>query len=185
MRLDHLLSKESLSGPFGPDTPSRSLAIRCHPYPAPGGPHIFGCPVREACGLCGWQWASLFRFEGVTLGSCPLGSPGRFRPSDATPARPVGRVAGRSPVRSAPRHRSVRWCRVPRMRRCAPLENSIASTSIYVLQVIKSQRRMPWRLKPKKDVGGCDKPRGAAYQAWIRGCPNGETRHPSWGVTLV
>src|SRR5271165_7544411 len=67
----------------------------------------------------------------------------------------------------------------------APLENSIASTSIYVLQVTKSQRRMPWRLKPKKDAGGCDKPRGAAYQAWIRGRPNGETRHPSWGVTLV
>jgi hypothetical protein len=67
----------------------------------------------------------------------------------------------------------------------AHLENSIASTSIYVLQVIKSQRRMPWRLKPMKDVGGCDKPRGVAYQAWIRGRPNGETRHPSWGVTLV
>jgi len=37
---------------------------------------------------------------------------------------------------------------------------------------------MPWRLKPKKDVGGCDKPRGAADRASIRGCPNGETRHP-------
>ena len=36
---------------------------------------------------------------------------------------------------------------------------------------------MPWRLKPMKDVGGCDKPRGAAYQASIRGCPNGETHH--------
>jgi hypothetical protein len=59
-----------------------------------------------------------------------------------------------------------------------PLENSIASTSIFVLQATKSQRWMPWRLKPKKDVGGCDKPRGAADQASIRGCPNGETRHP-------
>src|SRR5437868_1274623 len=65
------------------------------------------------------------------------------------------------------------------------LENSIASTSIFVLQATKSQRWMPWRLKPKKDVGGCDKPRGAADQASIRGCPNGETRHPSWGVTPV
>ncbi len=27
-----------------------------------------------------------------------------------------------------------------------------------------------------KDVAGCDKPRGAAKQALIRGCPNGETR---------
>src|SRR5439155_22065652 len=65
------------------------------------------------------------------------------------------------------------------------LENSIASTSIFVLQATKSQRWMPWRLKPMKDVGGCEKPRGAAYQASIRGCPNGETRHPSWGVTPV
>jgi len=44
---------------------------------------------------------------------------------------------------------------------------------------------MPWRLKPKKDVGGCEKPRGVADQTSIRGCPNGETRHPSWGVTPV
>src|SRR5207237_9186427 len=63
------------------------------------------------------------------------------------------------------------------------LENSIASTSIFVLQATKSQRWMPWRLKPKKDVGDCEKPRGAVDQASIRGCPNGETRHPSWGVT--
>ncbi len=34
---------------------------------------------------------------------------------------------------------------------------------------------MPWRLKPMKDVGDCDKPRGAVDQAVIRGCPNGET----------
>lgn len=34
-----------------------------------------------------------------------------------------------------------------------PLENSIASTSIFVLQATKSQRWMPWRLEPKKDVG--------------------------------
>ena len=33
---------------------------------------------------------------------------------------------------------------------------------------------MPWRLKPMKDVGGCEKQRGAAYQALIRGYPNGE-----------
>ena len=40
---------------------------------------------------------------------------------------------------------------------------------------------MPWRLLPTKDVDGCDKPRGAAYPALIRGSPNGETRHEqSW-----
>jgi len=52
-----------------------------------------------------------------------------------------------------------------------------------ILQATKSQRWMPWRLKPMKDVGGCEKPRGAADQASIRGYPNGETPHPSWGVT--
>src|SRR5581483_11233905 len=67
----------------------------------------------------------------------------------------------------------------------ALLENSIASTSIFVLQATKSQRWMPWRLKPKKDVGDCDKPRGAVDQASIRGCPNEETRHRSCGVTPV
>src|ERR1700737_4589490 len=56
-----------------------------------------------------------------------------------------------------------------------PLENSIASTSIFVYQATKSQRGMLWRLKPMKDVGGCEKPRGAADQASIRGYPNGET----------
>ena len=39
--------------------------------------------------------------------------------------------------------------------------------------------------EPMKDVGDCEKPREAVDQALIRGCPNGETRHPSWGVTLV
>ena len=64
------------------------------------------------------------------------------------------------------------------------LENFRASTSIFmILQATKSQRWMPWRLKPMKDVGGCEKPRGAADQASIRGYPNGETPHPSWGVT--
>src|SRR6185437_15019535 len=59
------------------------------------------------------------------------------------------------------------------------LENSKASTSIFVLQATKSQRRMPWRLKPKKDVGDCEKPREAVYRASIRGYPNGATQHLS------
>ena len=36
---------------------------------------------------------------------------------------------------------------------------------------------MPWHLTPMKDVGGCEKLRGAADQALIRRYPNGETRH--------
>ena len=75
----------------------------------------------------------------------------------------------------------------------AILENCIASTSVLKevapwssspeedarsvrFQVSKSQRWMPWRQVPMKDVGGCEKPRGAVYQALIRGSPNGETR---------
>jgi hypothetical protein len=108
---------------------------------------------------------SLFRFEGATVHLV-----GPAAKSDVS-IRPLARFA--------PPARVSGW-------RCgALLENSIASTSIFVLQATKSQRWMPWRLKPKKDVGGCEKPRGAAYRASIRGCPNGETRHPSWGVTPV
>ena len=72
------------------------------------------------------------------------------------------------------------------------LENCIASTSVLEMtcrssrprtqfssrakstrsvrfQATKSQRWMPWRQMPMKDVGGCEKPRGAVYQALIRG----------------
>ena len=65
------------------------------------------------------------------------------------------------------------------------LENCIVDASIfndnviifrYLWQVIKGARWMPWHQEPMKDVGGCDKPRGAANRAVIRGCPNGETR---------
>jgi len=31
--------------------------------------------------------------------------------------------------------------------------------------------------------GRLRKATGAVYQALIRGCPNGATQHPSWGVT--
>ena len=41
---------------------------------------------------------------------------------------------------------------------------------------------MPWRQEAMKDVGACDKPRGAGKHAMIRGCPNGETRRGSYRV---
>ena len=65
------------------------------------------------------------------------------------------------------------------------LDNCIASTSIFEIQATKSQRWMPWHMAPMKDVFGCEKPRGVAERALIRGCPNGETHHPSWGGTPV
>ena len=41
---------------------------------------------------------------------------------------------------------------------------------------------MPRLQEAMKDVGGCDKPRGAAYQALIRGYPNGETHRSMTAV---
>jgi len=42
---------------------------------------------------------------------------------------------------------------------------------------------MPWHQEPMKDVGACDKPRGAGNRAVIRGFPNGETRLETCPVT--
>jgi len=49
-------------------------------------------------------------------------------------------------------------------------------------QATKGAWGMPRRQEAKKDVAGCDKPRGAAKQALIRGFPNGATRRRSYGV---
>jgi len=35
---------------------------------------------------------------------------------------------------------------------------------------------MPWRREAMKDVGTCEKPRGAGNRALILGSPNGATR---------
>ena len=45
-------------------------------------------------------------------------------------------------------------------------------------QAIKGARWMSWRQEAMKDVGTCDKPRGAGNQASIRGFLNGATRQP-------
>ena len=42
-------------------------------------------------------------------------------------------------------------------------------------QATKGTRWMPRRQEAKKDVGSCEKLRGAANQALIRRSPNGET----------
>ena len=41
--------------------------------------------------------------------------------------------------------------------------------------VVKGLGWMPWHMGVMKDVGGCDKPRGAVNRAVIRGCLNEET----------
>lgn len=53
---------------------------------------------------------------------------------------------------------------------------------VLCVQVFKGTRWMPWHQEPMKDVGACDMPRGVGNQTLIRGFPNGETWHPSWGV---
>ena len=62
-------------------------------------------------------------------------------------------------------------------------ENCTVDASIFVAQVFKGTRWMPWHQEPKKDVGICDKPRGVDNQTVIRGFPNGETRLEASPVT--
>ena len=67
---------------------------------------------------------------------------------------------------------------------CRPyVENYTVDASIFVAQVFKGARWMPWHQEPKKDVGICDKPRGVDNQTVIRGFPNGETRLEASPVT--
>ena len=40
-------------------------------------------------------------------------------------------------------------------------------------------------MQAKKDVAGCEKPRGAAKQALIRGYPNVETHPDLFGISLT
>ncbi len=61
------------------------------------------------------------------------------------------------------------------------LDVDIQKRSVYLSQKVcgqatKSRRWMPWCQEAMKDVASCDKLRGAAKQALIRGFLNGETR---------
>jgi hypothetical protein len=65
------------------------------------------------------------------------------------------------------------------------LENCIVDASIFIFvhQVDKGTRWMPWHQEPMKDVGTCDKPRVVGNRTVIRGFPNGATRLESCPVT--
>ena len=117
----------------------------------------------------------------------------RFAPRTPGPA-PRGqgpRVHGtapfveRPPVVSAHCARRLGYATRPGLDSHPYLENCTVDASIKILcgQVNKGARWMPWHQEPMKDVGGCDKPRGAANRAVIRGFPNGETRQESCPVT--
>ena len=72
----------------------------------------------------------------------------------------------------------------PRLTRGRPyFENYTVDASIFVAQVFKGTRWMPWHQEPKKDVGICDKPWGVDNQTAIQGFPNGETRLEASPVT--
>ena len=98
-------------------------------------------------------------------------------------AQPSGRLNGLGPpLTDEP----------PRMRQAPArvggrpyLENYTVDASIFVAQVYKGTRWMPWHQEPKKDVGICDKPRVVDNQTVIRGFPNGETRLEASPVTLA
>lgn len=63
------------------------------------------------------------------------------------------------------------------------VENFTVDASIFVAQVDKGTRWMPWYQEPKKDVGICDKPRVVDNRTVIRGFPNGVTRLEASPVT--
>lgn len=59
----------------------------------------------------------------------------------------------------------------------------LGTTSGWCGQANKGARWMSWRPEAMKDVGTCDKPKGAGNQAVILGFLNGET-HPQGYVHL-
>ena len=188
MRLDHLLSKEQhFSGSRTRELLRRALVIRqfgsIRPRSSFSQLILFHHCLRQCrqrvegttIGTTGSRTcrAFTFRCEGASLGPVgflPAGRGAFPRPSPVTDSQSGPSLVGRA---------------------AASLENCRASTSIYISsksarrnsQAIKSQRWMPWRQMPMKDVDGCEKPRGAAYQALIRGYLNGETRLGSCSVT--
>ena len=103
-------------------------------------------------------------------------------PEGSGTARPRAERSAAGPAsRTNRRHHAEQ---APRLTRGRPyFENYTVDASIFVAQVYKGTRWMPWHQEPKKDVGICDKPRGVDNQTLIRGFPNGETRLEASPVT--
>ena len=144
------------------------------------------------------QHGTRFGSETVGLGTLlgPEGTGGSpLRTSDSR-SRPSGwdlRVHGTAPFVERPARRQhalradggtgTRRDRVWTPARTLRTAQRTRASKILCGQVNKGARWMPWHQEPMKDVGGCDKPRGAANRAVIRGFPNGETRQESCPVT--
>jgi hypothetical protein len=164
-----------------------------------------GWNIDQLAGLTGRSLVQLLRQHGTRSGPGTVclgtllgpegtgGSPLRTSDSRSRPSRagPTGHGTApfveRPAVVSAHCARRLRYATRPGLDSHPYLENCTVDASIKILcgQVNKGARWMPWHQEPMKDVGGCDKPRGAANRAVIRGFPNGETRQESCPVTLT
>jgi hypothetical protein len=180
VRLDHLLSKELLA----------SVAVVAGAQSRASGE----CPG----GGCSWVDTSTSWLRVVCASSVRLpvvGGRGRERGvwrwvawarcwvlrERALVARPSGwglRWTVRRLVAGGVWHRLAGLSR-PYLENC-----TVDAKHLYLCgQVSKGTRWMPRHQEPMKDVGACDKPRGAGNQAVIRGSPNGGTRLESCPVT--
>lgn len=177
-------------GPAGPGPPVLHTGS-APPAPSAGAGRIGGpgC-VERGPGLRGAWPGTLLGPEGTGCCACCAVSllcfPGLLCRVVRVPGLPgvcgwcaAGRVAGGG-VFGCAGSRLVPW--VVRAGDWSLVENCTVDASICG-QVFKGARWMPWYQEPMKDAGGRDRPRGAANRAVIRGCPNGETRQPSWAVT--
>jgi hypothetical protein len=131
--------------------------------------------------------STVFVFSSVLRESTPMSFTGRGGRSTQRPARASSSTAA-APAPKIGRaswwsHRFVPMRLAGAVRR--PLRTAEQARASLFFQATKSQRWMPWRQEPMKDVSDCEKLRGAVYWALIRRCPNGETQHSSWSVTPV
>jgi hypothetical protein len=172
VRLDHLLSKEHWSRKRSRAWPE----CECRSAGAQGWniDYLALTPARLASTSPSGQWNA----DG--MGPAPDTLLG---PEGSGESSPSGRLNGLGPLLRM-NHRPCRQAPVPGGGR-PYLENYTVDASIFVAQVYKGTRWMPWHQEPKKDVGICDKPRGVDNQTVIRGFPNGETRLEASPVTLV
>ena len=150
MRLDHLLSKESHLVCTHPlrcaarDTPSwctiGSVARRTA---------IVGLPL-AGCRPADLVFSSVLREQSLRHGMSRLH---RGDSAAATCGRHCPSPLVTSDIGLGPPRRMVRPLRTAEQ----------ARAFLEVFQAKKSQRWMPWRQEPMKDVSDCEKPRGVVY----------------------
>ena len=177
MRLDHLLSKEHLALRAASDRPGVHCSIVGHWL------FIQVVSLLPAC--------TCFP-PGRPRNGGAGGSPGWARcwvPRERAPC-PGLRFAGRGCHGADARWRpgAVRFLRTAQWTRASILGSPALGGGVCVVflcQVFKGTRWMPWHQEPMKDAGACDMPRGAGSQAVIRGFPNGETWRPLWAVAAA